>query len=252
MLSSFCARVEWQHFQRLRRESNCLRIWFTLENKKLYAFNLYDNIGYSTNQNAVLLEERTLLLLVRHAFQSWAADRHWIKEEKSFRTPQLELKLTSEMNLGVPPNALLLFRACDEGDYETARGILDPGAKESGRQSRLRSEAGSECNVVDISRGLSLVPVDCTDEEGNTALQFASASGHENLVRFLLRKGASVDSRNNYGWTPLMQATRCGCYQFMCSWYWSIMYTDVKWVCPRLKCYNCIIIYAQHRILCDE
>uniref|UniRef100_A0A673Y733 Ankyrin repeat and sterile alpha motif domain containing 6 n=1 Tax=Salmo trutta TaxID=8032 RepID=A0A673Y733_SALTR len=114
------------------------------------------------------------------------------------------------MNLGVPANALLLFRACDEGDYETARGILDPGAKESGRQSRLRSEAGSECNVVDISRGLSLVPVDCTDEEGNTALQFASASGHENLVRFLLRKGASVDSRNNYGWTPLMQATRFG------------------------------------------
>ncbi|KAM4606154.1 ankyrin repeat and SAM domain-containing protein 6 isoform 2-T2 [Polymixia lowei] len=115
------------------------------------------------------------------------------------------------MNFGVPANSLLLFRACDEGDYETARGILEPGAKESGRQSRLRSEAGSECTAVDvITRGLSLVPVDCTDEEGNTALQFASASGHENLVRFLLRKGASVDSRNNYGWTPLMQASRFG------------------------------------------
>lgn len=112
------------------------------------------------------------------------------------------------MNLGVPANSLLLFRACDEGDYETARGILEPGAsKESGRQSRLRSEAGSECNSADM---LSLVPVDCTDEEGNTALQFASASGHENLVRFLLRKGASVDSRNNYGWTPLMHAARWG------------------------------------------
>uniref|UniRef100_A0A8C9Y5U5 Ankyrin repeat and sterile alpha motif domain containing 6 n=1 Tax=Sander lucioperca TaxID=283035 RepID=A0A8C9Y5U5_SANLU len=112
------------------------------------------------------------------------------------------------MNFGVPANSLLLFRACDEGDYETARGILEPGAsKESGRQSRLRSEAGSECNTADM---LSLVPVDCTDEEGNTALQFASASGHENLVRFLLRKGASVDSRNNYGWTPLMQAARFG------------------------------------------
>uniref|UniRef100_A0A4W6G1H9 Ankyrin repeat and sterile alpha motif domain containing 6 n=1 Tax=Lates calcarifer TaxID=8187 RepID=A0A4W6G1H9_LATCA len=112
------------------------------------------------------------------------------------------------MNFGVPADSLLLFRACDEGDYETARGILEPGApKESGRQSRLRSEAGSECSAADM---LSLVPVDCTDEEGNTALQFASASGHENLVRFLLRKGASVDSRNNYGWTPLMQAARFG------------------------------------------
>uniref|UniRef100_A0A668B005 Ankyrin repeat and sterile alpha motif domain containing 6 n=1 Tax=Myripristis murdjan TaxID=586833 RepID=A0A668B005_9TELE len=115
---------------------------------------------------------------------------------------------TEDMNFGVPANSLLLFRACDEGDYETARAILEPGApKESGRQSRLRSEAGSECNAADI---LSLVPVDCTDEEGNTALQFAAASGHENLVRFLLRKGASVDSRNNYGWTPLMQAARFG------------------------------------------
>ncbi|XP_056290487.1 ankyrin repeat and SAM domain-containing protein 6-like isoform X2 [Pseudoliparis swirei] len=112
------------------------------------------------------------------------------------------------MNFGVPANSLLLFRACDEGDYETARGVLEPGApKESGRQSRLWSEAGSECNTADM---LSLVPVDSTDEEGNTALQFASASGHENLVRFLLRKGTSVDSRNNYGWTPLMQAARFG------------------------------------------
>uniref|UniRef100_A0A3P9H3W6 Ankyrin repeat and sterile alpha motif domain containing 6 n=1 Tax=Oryzias latipes TaxID=8090 RepID=A0A3P9H3W6_ORYLA len=112
------------------------------------------------------------------------------------------------MNFGVPAHSLLLFRACDDGDYETARSILEPGAsKESGRQSRLRLEAGSECAAADM---LSLVPVDCTDEEGNTALQFAAASGHENLVRFLLRKGASVDSRNNYGWTPLMQAARFG------------------------------------------
>ncbi|XP_055364209.1 ankyrin repeat and SAM domain-containing protein 6-like isoform X2 [Betta splendens] len=109
------------------------------------------------------------------------------------------------MNFGVPAHCLLLFRACDEGDYEAARGVLEP--RESGRQSRLRSEAGSECGAADM---LSLVPVDCTDEEGNTALQFASAGGHETLVRFLLRKGASVDSRNNYGWTPLMQAARFG------------------------------------------
>ncbi|KAL2085426.1 hypothetical protein ACEWY4_018746 [Coilia grayii] len=113
------------------------------------------------------------------------------------------------MNFGIPANALL-FRACDEGDYESAKRILEPGANESGTQCRsLRLDAGSECSV-ETSRGVSLVPVDCTDEEGNTALQFSAASGHENLVRFLLRKGASVDSRNNYGWTPLMQAARFG------------------------------------------
>ncbi|XP_063062916.1 ankyrin repeat and SAM domain-containing protein 6-like [Engraulis encrasicolus] len=113
------------------------------------------------------------------------------------------------MNFGIPANALL-FRACDEGDYESAKRILEPGANESGTQCRsLRLDAGSECGV-ETSRGVSLGPVDCTDEEGNTALQFSADSGHENLVRFLLRKGASVDSRNNYGWTPLMQAARFG------------------------------------------
>ncbi|KAK2870535.1 hypothetical protein Q8A67_024927 [Cirrhinus molitorella] len=83
-----------------------------------------------------------------------------------------------------PVNPLLWFRVCDEGDLESARRVLeDPGG---------------------------FGHVDGTDEEGNTALMFASAGGHEQLVRFLLRKGASVDRRNHYGWTPLMQAARFG------------------------------------------
>lgn len=87
------------------------------------------------------------------------------------------------MNLG-PVNPLLWFRVCDEGDLESARRVLeDPGG---------------------------FGHVDGTDEEGNTALMLAAAGGHEQLVRFLLRKGASVDRRNHYGWTPLMQAARFG------------------------------------------
>ncbi|XP_016115215.1 ankyrin repeat and SAM domain-containing protein 6 isoform X2 [Sinocyclocheilus grahami] len=83
-----------------------------------------------------------------------------------------------------PVNPLLWFRVCDEGDLESARRVLeDPGG---------------------------FGHVDGTDEEGNTALMFASAGGHEQLVRFLLRKGAAVDRRNHYGWTPLMQAARSG------------------------------------------
>ncbi|KAH0503812.1 Ankyrin repeat and SAM domain-containing protein 6, partial [Microtus ochrogaster] len=50
----------------------------------------------------------------------------------------------------------------------------------------------------------------CSDEAGNSALQLAAAGGHEPLVRFLLRRGASVNSRNHYGWSALMQAARCG------------------------------------------
>ncbi|XP_016315437.1 ankyrin repeat and SAM domain-containing protein 6 isoform X2 [Sinocyclocheilus anshuiensis] len=76
-----------------------------------------------------------------------------------------------------PVNPLLWFRVCDEGDLESARRVLeDPGG---------------------------FGHVDGTDEEGNTALMFASAG-------VLLRKGAAVDRRNHYGWTPLMQAARSG------------------------------------------
>ncbi|XP_061569663.1 ankyrin repeat and SAM domain-containing protein 6-like isoform X2 [Cololabis saira] len=116
------------------------------------------------------------------------------------------------MNFGVPANSLLLLRACDEGDYEAARGVLEPGApRDCGRQSRLESRLDSPAEAAPLpAPPAPLVPVDGTDEEGNTALQFSAASGHDSLVRFLLRKGASVDSRNHYGWTPLMQAARFG------------------------------------------
>ncbi|KAG7263745.1 hypothetical protein CRUP_012273 [Coryphaenoides rupestris] len=138
------------------------------------------------------------------------------------------------MNFGVAADSLLLFRACDEGDYDTARGVLEPDHHLHLHQHHHHHHPAEEMEVVDnISTtttstsstatttstsgqgpgpagGPGRVPVDGTDEEGNTALQFAAASGHEGIVRFLLRKGASVDGRNHYGWTPLMQAARFG------------------------------------------
>ncbi|KAL4635128.1 ankyrin repeat and SAM domain-containing protein 6 [Arapaima gigas] len=108
------------------------------------------------------------------------------------------------MSYGAPAHALLLLRACDEGDHESARRILEPGASDCGG-------GGAQCRVErEPDAAASPVPVDCADEEGNTPLQFAAAGGHEKLVRFLLRKGASVDRRNHYGWSALMQAARFG------------------------------------------
>ncbi|XP_072880233.1 ankyrin repeat and SAM domain-containing protein 6-like isoform X3 [Hemitrygon akajei] len=102
------------------------------------------------------------------------------------------------MESGIPPTFQLLFRACEEGNFENARRLLEPAEEE-------RAEAGEEPDLR-----APQVPVDCTDDDGNSALQFAAGNGHEHLVRFLLMKGASVDSRNRYGWTPLMQAARFG------------------------------------------
>ncbi|XP_067856866.1 ankyrin repeat and SAM domain-containing protein 6-like [Heptranchias perlo] len=115
------------------------------------------------------------------------------------------------MECGIPPTFQLLFRACEEGNFENARRLLEPAARDggSGGGGREPSEEGHEAEEDPDSRARQ-VPVDCTDDDGNSALQFAAGNGHEHLVRFLLMKGASVDSRNRYGWTPLMQAARFG------------------------------------------
>uniref|UniRef100_A0A2K5EJ07 Ankyrin repeat and SAM domain-containing protein 6 n=1 Tax=Aotus nancymaae TaxID=37293 RepID=A0A2K5EJ07_AOTNA len=98
----------------------------------------------------------------------------------------------------------------------TARRLLEPGAAEPAERGAERSgcgAAGAEAAGSGASTAVTVgapVPVDCSDEAGNTALQFAAAGGHEPLVRFLLRRGASVNSRNHYGWSALMQAARFG------------------------------------------
>ncbi|XP_072416697.1 ankyrin repeat and SAM domain-containing protein 6-like isoform X2 [Chiloscyllium punctatum] len=117
------------------------------------------------------------------------------------------------MECGVPPVYQLLFRACEEGNFENARRLLEPTPRdgddeEDEEKKKEEGERGEQTTGPDFRA--PQVPVDCTDDDGNSALQFAAGHGHEHLVRFLLMKGASVDSRNRYGWTPLMQAARFG------------------------------------------
>lgn len=104
------------------------------------------------------------------------------------------------------PGLQLLLRACEQGDTDTARRLLEPGT-----EAVAGPEAGAEPAGPEAARAAEAgapVPVDCSDEAGNSALQLAAAGGHEQLVRFLLRRGASVNNRNHYGWSALMQAAR--------------------------------------------
>ncbi|XP_076420288.1 ankyrin repeat and SAM domain-containing protein 6 isoform X2 [Peromyscus maniculatus bairdii] len=106
------------------------------------------------------------------------------------------------------PGLQLLLRACEQGDTDTARRLLEPGAEPAVGPEAGAEQAGPE--AARVAEAGAPVPVDCSDEAGNSALQLAAAGGHEPLVRFLLRRGASVNSRNHYGWSALMQAARCG------------------------------------------
>ncbi|KAL8194191.1 UNVERIFIED_CONTAM: hypothetical protein K2H54_003674 [Gekko kuhli] len=120
---------------------------------------------------------------------------------------------------GVPAGVQLLLRACEQGDYESARRLLlgPPAAPGAGEEAAAAGEPGGGGGGAGLGPAADLpppapgsVPVDGADEAGNTGLQFAAAGGHEELVGFLLRRGASVQSRNCCGWSPLMQAARFG------------------------------------------
>lgn len=52
--------------------------------------------------------------------------------------------------------------------------------------------------------------LDDQDEEGRTALSYACAANHEDLVALLLRKGANSQKPCHQGFTPLMLATKAG------------------------------------------
>lgn len=58
--------------------------------------------------------------------------------------------------------------------------------------------------VVDMLR--AGIPIDSTDENGYTALYWATDSNHTDIVTKLLKNGADVNVQTGHGWTPLHTA----------------------------------------------
>ncbi len=74
------------------------------------------------------------------------------------------------------------FRAaCEDGDYEVAKSLLEKGVR-----------------------------VDLQDNHGWSALMCASQEGHVQVARLLLEHGAKVDLLDGKGWSALMSACRMG------------------------------------------
>lgn len=83
-------------------------------------------------------------------------------------------------------------------------GALPDDAREFAHQLFDGARKGSVDFVVSaIDQG---VPVDLTDENGNTLLMLAAYYGHAVLAEALIARGADVDAQNDRGQTPLAGA----------------------------------------------
>lgn len=83
----------------------------------------------------------------------------------------------------------------------TQRTLMSPGFVI--KACRYRS-------VSEMERLFQHQPIDCRDDYGNTPLHEASCWGREDLVRFLLSKGADTQATDQYGRTSLNFAEQRG------------------------------------------
>jgi len=108
-----------------------------------------------------------------------------------------------------------LIRAAEQGDPESIRRLLDTGADVNARdtkigQSPLHTAAWKghvDAVKLLLARG---APVDQREQFLWTPLMIATAEGHPDVVKLLLAAGAEVDARNIYGRTALSFAAHYG------------------------------------------
>lgn len=120
-------------------------------------------------------------------------------------TPQNDVNTPDEY--GYTP----LHEACERGNPDTARLLIDAGADVNARDrvgyiplhlaclesgnpdtARLLLEHGTDVNA--------------RDGRGWASLHYASAGGHTDIARILLEKGAEVNVKDEVGRTPLTLA----------------------------------------------
>ena len=72
-------------------------------------------------------------------------------------------------------------------------------------------EAVKKDDIREVKQVIGEINVNCQEEDGMTALMFASYKGNDKMVEYLLENGAAANSNSHKdGYTPLMFATLAG------------------------------------------
>jgi ankyrin repeat protein len=114
----------------------------------------------------------------------------------------------------VQNNASALFYAITAGDVQTADLLIAAGAKLDNRMTLLGqfqiwpmtfAALGDEAGLVDflIGKGANVNEV---DDDGLSALAWATLTNHVQTIQVLLARGAKVDQVDKFGMTPLLYA----------------------------------------------
>jgi hypothetical protein len=77
--------------------------------------------------------------------------------------------------------------------------------------SRELLSAARDCSLDEVERLIGQgASVEAKNNDGWTPLIWAAANGHETICRLLIANKASVEAKDNDGWTPLIYAANCG------------------------------------------
>ena len=140
---------------------------------------------------------------------------HWAAYQDDLETSELLLRAHANAKAATRYGITPLSLACANGNGALVvlllRAGADPNAALPGGETPLMTAArvGSLASVkVLLARGAA---VDAKDERrGQTALMWAAAEGHADVVQTLVELGADVHLRLSSGFTPLLFAIREG------------------------------------------
>ena len=130
--------------------------------------------------------------------------------ERAIATLARNIKREEELARNIPTDDLILFGQASENttsDVAIANQYKqDKEAFKDPRDAAIEKAvmAAKASNITEMEDALEEdIPVNCTDDHGNTLLLLAAQQGSKRMIKFLLRKGANINAQNLAGNTAL-------------------------------------------------